>query len=982
MAEGKKFSEALDYHSRGRPGKIEVRSTKPTATQHDLSLAYTPGVAEPCLEIKADPDLGFAYTNRGNLVAVVSNGTAVLGLGDIGALAGKPVMEGKGVLFKRFADIDVFDLEVDADDPADVIRFCEMLEPTVGGINLEDIKAPECFEIEETLKQRLSIPVFHDDQHGTAIIAGAGFLNALEITGRDIAETTVVLSGAGAAGIACAKFFVELGVKQENMILCDSRGVVYEGRTEGMNPYKEAFAAKTEARTLADALVGADTFVGVSVAGAVTPEMVKSMADRPIIFALANPDPEIPYDEARQARPDAIVATGRSDFPNQVNNVLGFPFIFRGALDVRASGISEGMKVAAAEALARLTKEPVSEVVLDAYQLDHLAFGPDYVIPKPFDPRVLWYVAPKVAMAATEEGIATQPLVDEESYREELKARFQASYGLMHGVTVKARQHPRRVVYPNAADDRILRAARRVADEKIATPILIDPAADIERLATEMEVPLHGIEIIDIREQEVTLKRYAQSLFRLRQRKGMTLNDAARSVLDPDMYAVMMVHEGDAEAVMGGLTTYYADTIRPALQVLPLESGRTIVSAIYIMIVNGQPYFFADCAVNITPTAEQLAEIALSTAATALRKFDVRPRVAMISYSNFGSARGEEPDRIREAVRICREKAPELPLDGEMHADTAVVGELLRQRHPFNVLGRDANILVFPNLTASNSAYKLLHTLGGAEVIGPVLTGFSKSVHVLQRDATVGDIVNLTAIAVLDAQRKGGALPDIDKPADEVHHHRILLLGPPAGGKGTQATRLAVNLHIPHISTGDLLRVAVADGTTLGRKAKRYMDAGELVPDDLVIKMLAERLTKPDAKRGFILDGFPRTIAQAEALDQVLGFDGLEVVAVIDVPPEEIITRVAGRRSCENGHIFNVSTKPPAEEGICDVCGKALTQRPDDNEEVIRTRLSVYEEQTAPLIQFYEKRGLIRHVNGMGKADEVYPRLAAVLERV
>ena len=524
MAEAKKFSEALDYHSRGRPGKVEVRSTKPTATQHDLSLAYTPGVAEPCLEIERNPDLGFKYTNRGNLVAVVSNGTAVLGLGNIGPLAGKPVMEGKGVLFKRFADIDVFDIEVDAKDPADVIRFCEMLEPTVGGINLEDIKAPECFEIEETLKERLSIPVFHDDQHGTAIIAGAGFLNALEITGRDIAGAKVVFNGAGAAGIACAKFFQSLGVSQENMTLCDSQGVIYTGRTVGMNPYKAAFARDTEARTLADAMEGADAFVGVSVAGVVTPEMVRSMADQPIIFALANPNPEITYEDARAARPDAIVATGRSDYPNQVNNVLGFPFIFRGALDVRAGGISEGMKVAAAKALAELTKEPVSDVVLDAYQLEHLTFGPDYIIPKPFDPRVLWYVAPTVAMAATREGIAARPLVDEESYREELKARFQASYGLMHTVTVKARQLPRRVVYPHAADDRIIRAARRVADEKIATPILLAPVADIERLAGEMEVPLNGIEIIDIRKEQADRQRYAQALFGLRQRKGMTID--------------------------------------------------------------------------------------------------------------------------------------------------------------------------------------------------------------------------------------------------------------------------------------------------------------------------------------------------------------------------------------------------------------------------------------------------------------------------
>ncbi len=981
MPEGKKFSEALDYHSRGRPGKVEMRTTKPTATQHDLSLAYTPGVAEPCLEIHANPDLGFKYTNRGNLVAVVSNGSAVLGLGNIGPLAGKPVMEGKGVLFKRFADIDVFDIEVDATEPADIIRFCEMLEPTVGGINLEDIKAPDCFEVEEALKDRLKIPVFHDDQHGTAIIAGAGFLNALEITGRDIADTSVVINGAGAAGIACAKFFVALGVKKEKLVLCDSKGVIFVGRTEGMNPYKAAFAADTKARTLADAMTGADAFLGVSVAGAVTPEMVKSMADQPIVFALANPNPEIPYEDARKARPDAIVATGRSDFPNQVNNVLGFPFIFRGALDVRAAGITEGMKVAAAHALAKLTKEPVSDVVLDAYQLEHLTFGPDYIIPKPFDPRVLWYVAPTVAMTASREGIAARPLVDEDEYREELKARFQASYGLMHGVTVKARQLPRRVVFPHAADDRIIRAARRVADERIGTPILLAPVAEIERLAAEIEVPVHGVEIIDIQEQETIRRRYAEALFGLRRRKGMTFDDAGRAVLNPDMYAAMMVKEGDAEAVMGGLTTYYADTIRPALQVLPLEPGRTIVSAVYIMIVGGRPYFFADCAVNITPTAEQLAEIALSTAATALRKFDVRPRVAMISYSNFGSAAGEEPTRIREAVRICREKAPELPLDGEMHADTAVIGDLLQTRHPFNVLGRDANILVFPNLTASNAAYKLLRTLGGAEVIGPILTGLSKSVHVLQRDATVGDIVNLTAIAVLDAQRKSGTSSDLDEPVSDFHH-RLLMLGPPGGGKGTQATHLAVELNIPHIATGDLLRVAVAGDTELGRKAKRYMNGGQLVPDDLVIKMLAERLNKPDAKRGFVLDGFPRTIAQAEALDQVLGYDGLEVVAVLDVPPDEIVKRVAGRRSCVGGHIFNVVTKPPEAEGVCDVCGEPLVQRPDDVEDVVRTRLAVYEEQTAPLIQFYEARGLVRSVNGLGKPDEVYSRVVAVLEKV
>ncbi len=663
--------------------------------------------------------------------------------------------------------------------------------------------------------------------------------------------------------------------------------------------------------------------------------------------------------------------------------MLGFPFIFRGALDVRATGITEGMKVAAARALAQLTKEPVSDVVLKAYQLDHLTFGPEYIIPKPFDPRVLWYVAPMVAAAATAEGMARKPLKDVEDYREELKARFQSSYGLMHSVTVKARRHPRSVVYPHAADDRIIRSARRVLDEKIASPILLGPVREIQRLAAEIEVPLTDIEIIDCSEQSAIRSRYAEALFGARARKGMTLADARRAVARPDMYAAMMVREGEADAVMGGLTTAYADTIRPALQVLPLEPGRTIVSAIYIVIVRGRPYFFADCAVNITPTAEQLAEIALSTAATALRKFNVRPRVAMISYSNFGSAAGEEPERIRAAVRICREKAPELPLDGEMHADIAVDADLLQRRYGFNVLGRDANILVFPNLTAANAAYKLLRQLGDAEVIGPILTGLSKSVHVLQRDATVGDIVNLTAIAVLDAQRKSNAEPEIGTLGPgrgDSTRHRVMLLGPPGGGKGTQATRLAVELNIPHIATGDLLRKAVADGTSLGKKAKKYMDAGDLVPDELVVKMLAERLAQTDARRGFILDGFPRTTEQAEELDNVLGYDGLEIVAVLDVPGEVIVKRVAGRRSCANNHIFNLNTNPPAKEGVCDICGEPLLERPDDAEEVVRNRLKVYEEQTAPLIHFYEARGLVRRINGVGTPDEVFPRLAAIID--
>ena len=754
MIDGKPFSEALDYHSRGRPGKIEVRPTKPTATQADLSLAYTPGVAEPCLAIHDDPALAFEYTNRGNLVAVVSNGSAVLGLGNIGPLAGKPVMEGKGVLFKRFADIDVFDLEINAEDPDDIIRFCEMLEPTVGGINLEDIKAPECFYIEQTLRERLDIPVFHDDQHGTAIIAGAGFLNALELTGRKVEETTVVFNGAGAAGIACARFFQELGVRHENILLCDSRGVIYEGRDAKFTKEKAEFAQATDKRTLADALKGADTFVGVSVADAVTQDMVRSMADQPIIFALANPNPEITYDAAREARPDAIVATGRSDFPNQVNNVLGFPFIFRGALDVRATGVSEKMKVAAAHALAKLTREPVSEVVLKAYDLDHLTFGPDYIIPKPFDPRVLWYVAPAVASMACEEGLALAPCEDVEKYSEELHAKFQATYGLMHTITIKAKERSMRVVYPQGADPRIIRAARRVKDEGIASPIILGAVPAIERTARELEIPLTDITLLDPSEAVDDRKRYAEALFEIRQRKGMALDDAAKGVFEPNLFAAMMLKTEDADAVLGGLTTYYADTVRPALQVLPLEHGRTIVSALYIVVVDGRPYFFADCAVNIRPTAAELAEIALSAAAAALHDFDVSPRVAMISYSNFGSAGGEEPERVREAVRICNEKAPDLPLDGEMHADTAIRPTLLEKRHPFNRLGGPANVLVFPDLAAANASYQLMHHLAGAQVIGPILTGTSKSVHVAQRDAEVGDIVNLTAIAVLDAQRK------------------------------------------------------------------------------------------------------------------------------------------------------------------------------------------------------------------------------------
>ncbi len=751
-----RFSEALDYHERGRPGKVEIRPTKPTATQADLSLAYTPGVAEPCRVIASDPDAAFRYTNRGNLVAVVSNGTAVLGLGNIGPLAGKPVMEGKAVLFKKFADIDVFDLEVASEDPEDVIRFCELLEPTVGGINLEDIRAPDCFHIEQTLRERLDIPVFHDDQHGTAIISGAAFLNALELTGRRIEETTVVFSGAGAAGIACARFFIELGVRPEHILMVDSKGVITTDRPD-LTDVKAEFARDTDRRTLADALRGADAFVGVSVAGAVTPEMVQSMADNPIVFALANPDPEITYEDALAARPDVIVATGRSDYPNQVNNVLGFPFIFRGALDVRATGVSEGMKVAAAHALADLARQPVPESVLRAYELDRLSFGPDYLIPKPFDPRVLWTVAPAVAMAACEEGLARSPIEDIDSYRQQLQARFQATYSLIQTMTVQAKRRPMTVVYPHGGDLRIVRAARRVADEGIAAPVLLGDSGVIRELSHELRIPLDGIEVIDPVTEDERRSRYARRLHELRKDKGLDLADAQKMVFDANVFAALMVEQGDADAVLGGLTTFYPETIRPALQIIKLEKGRTIASAVYAVVIHGSTYFFTDCAVNIEPSAAELAEIA-GAAVEVAREFGRRPRVAMISYSDFGSAIGDEPVRVRRAVEIFRDAHPDVPVDGEMQADTAVVTELLRRRRPHGPLDQAANVLVFPTLTAANAAYKLLNRLGRAEVIGPILTGLAKSVHVLQRDAEVGDVVNMTAIAVADAQRKSASV--------------------------------------------------------------------------------------------------------------------------------------------------------------------------------------------------------------------------------
>ena len=744
--------EALAYHKlEGRPGKIEVKPTKPLSTQRDLSLAYSPGVAYPVLEIEKDPEAAYEYTTKGNLVAVISNGTAILGLGNRGALASKPVMEGKGVLFKRFADIDVFDIEVDTQDPDEFIRVVAAIAPTFGGINLEDIKAPECFYIEEKLKAMLDIPVFHDDQHGTAIISGAALLNALELAGKDIGEVKMVISGAGASAIACAKLAIQLGVKKENITMVDSRGVIYKGRKERMNPYKEEFAVETDARTLADAMKGADVFYGLSVAGVVTPEMVKSMAENPIIFAMANPDPEIPYEVAKEARPDAIIATGRSDYPNQVNNVLGFPFIFRGALDVRARAINDEMKLAAARALAALAKEDVPDSVLRAYGLESLKFGPEYIIPKPFDPRVLLWVAPAVAQAAMETGVARKH-IDLDAYREELALRQGKGEHIRHFFINSAKQikPTRRVVFAEGEEEKILRAAAQVQEEGIAEPILIGREAVIQQKIARLGLRLKP-KVVD---PETCQRKdeYARALYELRQRKGVTLKRAYKLLHDPNVLAPMMVYMGDADAAVSGLTYEYPEVIRPALQIHHTAPGRRLAAGVYIMIVGKKVYIFTDATVNIDPSAEDLADIAL-LAADFARQLGLEPRVALLSFSNFGSTRHPMSEKVRQAVELIRQKAPDLAVDGEMQADTAVVPEIVDERYPFSRV-KDANVLVFPDLEAANIAYKLLARLGKAEAIGPILLGLGAPVHVLQTGDQVRDIVNIVAVAVLDAARR------------------------------------------------------------------------------------------------------------------------------------------------------------------------------------------------------------------------------------
>ncbi|MEZ4960070.1 MAG: NADP-dependent malic enzyme [Saprospiraceae bacterium] len=745
---------ALHYHEFPRRGKIEVVPTKPTVTQEDLSLAYTPGVAEPCLEIARDPSLARRYTAKGNLVAVLSNGTAVLGLGNIGALAGKPVMEGKGVLFKRFADIDVFDIEVDSEDPEEVIRTARSIAPTFGGINLEDIKAPECFYIEETLKRELDIPVFHDDQHGTAIISGAALLNALELTGRDISKTKIVVSGAGAAGIACANFYISLGAKLENILMTDSKGVLWEGRgDDDTNKYKKKFFRKTTAHDLADAVRGADVFCGASMANVLKPEMIRFMADNPIIFAMANPDPEIPYTDAKAARPDAIVATGRSDYPNQVNNVLGFPFIFRGALDVEATHINEEMKRAAAYALANLAKEEVPDAVKRAYDDMTISFGPEYIIPKPFDPRVLFWAASAVAEAAMKSGVARKP-VDLEAYKETLREKVDWSREFMRNIYISAKKEPKRIVFPEGDDPKIIWAASEIVQEGYAKPILLARSkVDLLNKFEELHHDSEGIEIIEPKIWPYR-EEYTDEYFRLRQRKGKTRNAAALSLKNYFYFGTMMVHMGHADGMVAGVTVNYPEVLRPALKIIGPKKGGKLVAGMYMLRHERKSYFFADAAVNINPTAEEMAEITLM-AAEEMERMHMEPRVAMLSFSNFGSVRSPETDKIAKAVELVRQRRSNIPVDGPVQPDMALDQELLAQLYPFADIRRRPNLLIFPNLDAGNISLRLVRHLSHANSIGPIIIGLAKPVHLLPRGTDVYNIVNLAAIACVDAQKVG-----------------------------------------------------------------------------------------------------------------------------------------------------------------------------------------------------------------------------------
>ena len=747
--------QALEYHAKGRPGKIEVVPTKEAKTQRDLSLAYSPGVAVPCLEIAANPENVYKYTAKGNLVAVISNGTAVLGLGDIGPEAGKPVMEGKAVLFKIFADIDVFDIEINEKDPEKFVQIVKALEPTFGGVNLEDIKAPECFYIEQHLKERMKIPVMHDDQHGTAIISSAALLNALEIQGKKIENAKFVVNGAGAASISCCRLYIALGAKKENFFMFDSKGLIHEGR-EGLDGMKLEFATKRPDCSLENAFKDADVFIGLSKGNVVSKEMIKSMAKKPVVFALANPDPEITYEDATSVRKDLIMATGRVDYPNQVNNVLGFPYIFRGALDVRATKINEEMKLAAVKALAELARKPVPDIVSLAYNHTSLNYGPDYIIPKPVDPRLLSTVAPAVAKAAIESGVAQKTIENWDEYAIELNKRLGLDNQLMRAIGSKAKSDPKRLVFAEADNQKILKAASIAYDEGIAYPILLGAEDKIRKIADENNIDLTDIPIIDPRTDEMEAKReeYGELFFRKRQRKGYNQYESVKIMKDRNHFGCMMVETGDADAMISGLTRNYADAIRPALHIIGTEEGVSKIAGMYLLLTKKGPLFLADTTVNFNPTAEELADITMLVAKE-VRNFNLTPKIAMLSYSNFGSSDSPEAKLVSDAVKIVKKRNPSLIVDGEMQGSLAFNNEILKDNYPFSELvDQSVNVLIFPNLTAGNIAYNLLKEIGGTDAIGPILLGLKKPVHVLQLGSSERSIVNMALIAVVDAQMK------------------------------------------------------------------------------------------------------------------------------------------------------------------------------------------------------------------------------------
>jgi malate dehydrogenase (oxaloacetate-decarboxylating)(NADP+) len=755
MPESRKRIEALDYHSEGKPGKIEVRPTKPYSTQRDLALAYSPGVAEPCKLIAEDKELSYKYTAKGNLVAVISNGTAVLGLGDIGPDASKPVMEGKGLLFKIFADIDVFDIEIDVTDVDGFVNTVKAIAPTFGGINLEDIKAPECFAIEERLKKELNIPIMHDDQHGTAIISSAALLNALELAGKKIEEVSIVVNGAGASAMACIQLYVALGASKENIVMLDSKGVIRKDR-DNLNEYKKNFATDKDLHELEDAVKGADVFLGLSKGNVLTTAMVKSMAKNPIVFALANPDPEIPYAEAMSAREDIIMATGRSDHPNQVNNVLGFPFIFRGALDVRATCINEEMKLAAVKAIANIAKEPVPEEVNEAYDSRNLSFGRDFIIPKPMDPRLLMAVAPAVAKAAIASGVAQREIKDWGKYKLELSTRLGLDNKLIKNMTERARRRPQRVVFAEADNYKVLKAAQIIKDENIAIPILLGNRERIEGVIAENKLELDGIDIIDPKDEKLKKRRYkyGDEFFERRQRRGVTQYEARHKMRDRNHFGAMMVELGDADALISGITRNYPETIRPALQVIGTQEGVNKIAGMYILITKNGPVFFADTTINVNPSAQDLADITV-LAARSVERLKIKPRIALLSFANFGSTEFEESKKVSEAVKILHRTHPELVVDGELQANFALNKEAMREKFPFSKLvNKKVNVLIFPNLSAGNIAYKLVQEMGEVEAIGPILLGLDKPVHILQLGSSVREIVNMVTIAAVDAQTR------------------------------------------------------------------------------------------------------------------------------------------------------------------------------------------------------------------------------------